>query len=190
VVVPKQVGLLQRQLNYDAVGATSVTAAASPSPTGYRVYERTVRIGEGSTRWEFASTAVLEWGVKTRSGFSVLADGQVSGEPPPVRLDQRYWLVAHVGPFRVSEPIQVVSVVDEHNRRGFAYGTLDGHPVSGEESFVVERHADGSVWLTLRSVSRASSGIWRVAYPGVAMAQRWYRRRYLRALSGPTQVHR
>ena len=188
--MPKRVGLLQRQLNYDAVGATSVTAAASPSPAGYRGYERTVRIGEGPAQWEFASTAVLQWGVKTRSGFTVLGDGQVSGDPPPVRLEQRYWLVAHVGPFRISEPIQVVSVVDEHNRRGFAYGTVDGHPVSGEESFVVERHADGSVWLTLRSVSRASSGIRRVAYPGVAMAQRWYRSRYLRALTGPTQVHR
>ena len=188
--MPKRVGLLQRQLNYDAVGATSVTAAVFRCPTGYRVYERTVRIGEGSTRWEFASTAVLEWGVKTRSGFSVLADGQVSGDPPTVRLDRRYCLVAHVGPFRITEPIQVVWVVDEPNRAGFAYGTLAGHPVSGEESFVVERHADGSVWLTLRSLSRPSTGIWRVAYPGVAIAQRWYRRRYLRALSGPTQVHR
>jgi uncharacterized protein (UPF0548 family) len=185
----KPFGLLQRQLNYDVVGATSVTAAAFRSPIGFRVHESSVHIGEGLARWELASTAVLRWGVKTRSGFTVLADGQVSGDPPPVILDERYWLVAHAGPFRIREPVQVVSVLDEPNRRGFAYGTLEGHPVSGEESFVVERRADGSVWLTLRSVSRSPSGIWRLAHPGVAIAQRWYRRRYLRALGGP-QVDR
>jgi uncharacterized protein (UPF0548 family) len=183
--VRKRGGLSHRRLNYDAVGTTSVATATSPPPTGYRVYERTVRIGEGSTRWEFASTEVLHWGVKTRSGFTVVADGQTSVRPPPVQLDQRYWLIAHVGPFRIREPIQVVSVVDEPNRKGFAYGTLVGHPVSGEEAFIVERHADGSVWLTLRSVSRPSTGIWRLAYPGVTLAQRRYRRRYLRALSRP-----
>jgi uncharacterized protein (UPF0548 family) len=185
--VRTRVGLSQRRLNYDAVGATSVATATAtaPPPTGYRVYERTVRIGEGSTRWEFASTAVLHWGVKTRSGFTVLADDPASSAAPAVTLDQRYWLIAHVGPFRIREPIQVVAVVDEPNRSGFAYGTLAGHPVSGEEAFIVDRHADDSVWFTLRSVSRPSTGIWRLAYPGVTLAQRCYRRRYLRALSGP-----
>jgi uncharacterized protein (UPF0548 family) len=31
----------------------------------------------------------------------------------------------------------VVYVVDEHDRRGFAYGTLRGRPESGEELFAV-----------------------------------------------------
>jgi uncharacterized protein (UPF0548 family) len=183
--VRTHVGLPQRTLNYDAVGATSVAASATSRPTGYRLYERTVRIGAGSTRWEFASTAVLHWGVKTRSGFTVLAENRAIGEPLAVQVDQRYWLIAHFGPFRIREPIEVVAVIDEPNRAGFAYGTLAGHPVSGEEAFIVDRHADGSVSFTLRSVSRRSTGIWRSAYPVVALAQRCYRRRYLRALSGP-----
>ena len=80
------------------------------------------------------------------------------------------------------EPARVVAVVDEPARCGFAYGTLDGHPVSGEESFVVHRSPDGSVWLTLRSLTRPAPGRWRLAFPAILIAQRCYRSRYLRAL--------
>ena len=40
-----------------------------------------------------------------------------------------------VGP--LSGGCRVVYVVDEPNQRGFAYGTLQGHPESGEEFFGV-----------------------------------------------------
>jgi uncharacterized protein (UPF0548 family) len=61
---------------------------------------------------------------------------------------------------------------------------LEGHPVSGEEAFVVHRDAEGHVWLTLRSITRAPRGRWRPLFPVALMAQRWYRARYRRALSG------
>jgi uncharacterized protein (UPF0548 family) len=46
----------------------------------------------------------------------------------------------------------------------------------------VHRSPDGAVWLTLRSLTRASRGRWRLAFPALLIAQRWYRFRYLRAL--------
>ncbi len=50
----------------------------------------------------------------------------------------------------------MLSVVDDPDARGFTYGTLRGHPESGEESFVVRR--DGQrVWLEIRSYSRPGS---------------------------------
>lgn len=76
----------------------------------------------------------------------------------------------------------MVALVDEPNRCGFAYGTRDGHPVSGEEAFVVHRSLEGEVWLTLRSLTRPARGRWRLAFPAALMAQRWYRRRYARSL--------
>jgi len=175
--------LSQRQLTYSAVGAT-LAGAAMAVPAGYRSYEKTAKIGDGAARWEFASTAVLGWGVKTRSGFTVLAD-PASGRTSKVILDQRYWLIARIGAFHVREPIQVIAVIDESDRKAFAYGTLTGHPVSGEEAFMVEQHADGSVWLTIRSITRPTIGAWRFARPTVSVAQRCYRRRYMRALAGP-----
>lgn len=89
------------------------------------------------------------------------------------------------GPFRVTAPCRVVYVIDESDRRGFAYGTLPGHPEAGEEAFIVERTDDGSVWLTIRAVSRPSSWAWWFAYPMLRLAQTLYTRRYFRALTGP-----
>lgn len=122
---------------------------------------------------------MLVWGVKTRSGFTV---SPADGGDLLVREGAEYTLVARLGPARVREPVRVVAVVDRADRCGFAYGTLDGHPVSGEEAFVVHRGADGQVWLTLRSLTRAGKGPWRWAFPLVLVAQRWYRMRYRRAL--------
>ena len=76
-------------------------------------------------------------------------------------------------------------MIDKPDRKGFAYGTLSGHPVSGEEAFIVDRHPDDSVWLTIRSLTQPTEGAWRAVGPAVALAQRCYRRRYLRALTGP-----
>jgi uncharacterized protein (UPF0548 family) len=151
---------------------------------GYRAYERTKFVGNGAEVWDFASAEVLRWGVKTRSGFSVEACGlsAMGADRPVVVAGDRYWLVARLGPLRVREPVLVVAVVDERDRKGFAYGTLAGHPVSGEEAFVVDRHADGSVWFTIRSLTGPASGPWWAAYPAALLAQRWYRRRYFRAL--------
>ena len=78
---------------------------------------------------------------------------------------------------------RVVAVVDTPDTRGFAYGTLPGHPVSGEEAFIVRKAPDGRVTLTLRSLTApAPTGMWRLLFPLLLIAQRVYRRRYQRAL--------
>ena len=89
------------------------------------------------------------------------------------------------GPFRVTAPARVVYVVDEPKRKGFAYGTLVGHPVSGEESFIVEQTDDGSVWLEIRAFSRPSNAFWWLVYPVLTLSQSFYTRRYFESLSGP-----
>lgn len=94
-------------------------------------------------------------------------------------------LVIPFGPISIRSSCRVVYVIDERDRKGFAYGTLPGHPVSGEEAFIVERTDDGSIWLTIRNFSRPSSWYWWAAYPVVRIAQAVYKRRYFRALTGP-----
>jgi uncharacterized protein (UPF0548 family) len=84
------------------------------------------------------------------------------------------------GRYRLRAPCEVVWTVREAHRSGFAYGTLTGHPERGEESFVVERGADGSVWLSVIAFSRASSWYLRAAGPFGRLSQRvivcWYGR--------------
>lgn len=103
---------------------------------------------------------------------------------PFVAPGDSVWLIAQIGPLRIPEPVRVVYVIDEPNRKGFAYGSLPGHPIEGEDFFLVEREDDGSVWLTVRSLSRPSRR-WFAAYPAIAIMQRIYRARYLKALTGP-----
>lgn len=95
--------------------------------------------------------------------------------------------IMHVPLFPPKVPARVVYVIDEPLRRGFAYGTLPGHPETGEEAFIVEYRADDSVWLTIRAFSRPSSWIFWVGYPLVRLMQEIYTARYERALSGPIE---
>ena len=168
-------------LSYDAAGETRVGEQAWVSaPPGYRRYERATLLGHGPQLWEDASAGLMTWGVKTRSGFSVMLG---SNDDLRVVPGQDRVLVARLGPCALREPVRVVDVVDEPDRRGFSYGTRMGHPVSGEEAFIVHRAADGGVWLTLRSLTRAGLGRWRIVFPLAIIAQHGYRARYRRALT-------
>lgn len=176
----RPVGLADRSPSYSPLGATRPAERRwTQTIPGFRRYERTVLVGQGTGQWVAAASAVLDWGVKTRSGFAVVPG---EGADLRVREHRSYWLVASLGLLTVREPVRVVTVVEEPARCGFAYGTLDGHPVSGEEAFIVHRSPDGRVWLTLRSLTRPSRGGWRLVFPVLLVAQRWYRHRYLRAL--------
>lgn len=97
-------------------------------------------------------------------------------------------LVIPFGPFAVKAPARVVYVIDEPNRKGFAYGTLPGHPESGEEAFILERTDDGSVWLEIRALSRPAGWFWWMVYPVLRLMQSVYTARYFRSLSGPIDV--
>ena len=94
-------------------------------------------------------------------------------------------LVIPFGPLHIGAPVRVVYVIDSPARKGFAYGTLPGHPESGEEAWMLDQSDDGSVWLTIRAFSRPSTSAWWAVYPMLRIAQTVYSRRYERALAGP-----
>jgi Domain of unknown function (DUF1990) len=67
------------------------------------------------------------------------------------------------------------------DRCGFAYGTLAGHPESGEESFVVAQTATG-IRFEVTAVSRPAGMVARIGAPVARAIQRRTSRRYLSAL--------
>jgi len=77
----------------------------------------------------------------------------------------------------------VVYVVDEPDRRGFAYGTLPGHAESGEELFLV-RHdpATDDVFAVVRAFSRHATWWSRLGSPVTSLVQRVVTTRYLTAV--------
>ncbi|TFC30730.1 DUF1990 domain-containing protein [Cryobacterium sp. MDB1-18-2] len=145
------------------------------SDGGYRRSEVSAVVGRGDSVWERATRDVLRWRVKTASGFAVDSTG-------PVSPGDRVTVTARVLTVAVVEPVQVVEVVEEFDRVGFAYRTMPGHPVSGEEAFIVHRRGD-EVRLTVRSLTRPSpQQPWRALYPLLLITQRIARKRYLRSL--------
>jgi uncharacterized protein (UPF0548 family) len=172
--------LQQEPVTYGAVGATRAPDLFSHPPQGFRPVEHRARIGHGDARFEYASAQALSWGIQRNSGLRVDHDGG-----PAMVAGDSAMLVLAVGPLRIHAPVRVVYLVDEPWRRGFAYGTLPGHPESGEESFIVTQREDGSVWLTVRAFSRPSSRLWRMLYIAGRVGRAVITRRYLRALAGP-----
>lgn len=182
-------------VTYGAVGATRGSTFTVLPPEGFRRVERSARIGHGDERWAFARQQILSWGVKRRSGFGVtllprdplgsLLDLSHDDDAlPQVRPGDTIVLSVGRGPFRAHEPVRVVYVVDQPTVAGFAYGTLEGHPLRGEESFMIERRDDNSVWITIRSFSRPSSTKWMLLSPALRVLQYVVVGRYLRALAG------
>ena len=132
-------------------------------------------VGRGGAVWDRATREVIRWRVKTASGFAVDAPGAVSPGDSVI-------VTARLFGVTVIEPVEVVAVIEEPDRVGFAYRTLPGHPVSGEEAFIVHRRGD-EVYLTVRSLTRAApQQPWRALYPLLKVAQLVARRRYLRSL--------
>lgn len=132
-------------------------------------------VGTGDAVWALATRDVLRWRVKTASGFAVDSTG-------PVSVGERVVVTGRVLRVSIVEPVEVVAVVEEPDRVGFAYRTMPGHPVSGEEAFIVSRHGE-EVRLTVRSLTRAApQQPWRILYPLLRIVQRITRGRYLRSL--------
>jgi uncharacterized protein (UPF0548 family) len=91
-------------------------------------------------------------------------------------------VIVQLGPVRA--PCRVVYVVDEADRRGFAYGTLPGHAESGEELFMVRYDpTTDEVFAEVRAFSRHATWWSKAAAPVTSVLQKLVTRRYLTALS-------
>jgi uncharacterized protein (UPF0548 family) len=159
-------------LTYDHVGGTSGVL-----PDGYHYLNRQMIIGLGTAKFDDAARALLGWQMHVRSGLQVWTSSATA------KRDAVVMLCIVAGPLTVSAPCRVVYVVDEPDRQGFAYGTLPGHPESGEEAFVIERADDDTVSLSITAFSTPASHLAKFAGPLGRLAQRRMTVRYFRSLA-------
>ncbi|WP_049581015.1 DUF1990 family protein, partial [Streptomyces sp. SBT349] len=131
---------------YRDVGATR--RPEDLPPPGYRLMRLRKRVGRGDADLAAAGDAVVRWRMHRAAGLRVEAEEAEAAPGVAVRVG------FGLGPLRLWAPCRVVWTVREDGRVGFGYGTLPGHPVRGEEAFLVERAADGTVWLTVTAFSR------------------------------------
>lgn len=160
-------------VTYAPVGATLGTL-----PAGFRHVRRSRVVGSGAACFESASQQVMGWQLHRGAGVGIEPSAPVAatGGTVLVRIG--------LGPVRLTAPCRVVLVVDEPRRRGFAYGTLPGHPVTGEELFTVALDADDRVRVQIVAFSRPATWWTRLGSPVTSRLQDAITHRYLAAVSG------
>ena len=131
-------------VTYPEVGAT----VRATRPAGYRHDSGQITLGRGDAVFELAVLGLRGWEAHRGAGLTVRPRTAELVEGTTVLVVLALPLLSAVAACRI------VSVVDEPDVFGFAYGTLPAHPEQGEEAFLVRREASGSVSFSITAFSR------------------------------------
>lgn len=183
----------QGELTYGQRGLTQFLGTGSASlsgsdgwPEGYRRVQRRIRVGSGPEGYAQLAAGILSWGIQRGAGLTVHG-------APAVEPGGRVLCGFGVGPLRLPVPCEVVWVRQptaavvlpdgrlRPQRAGFGYGTLPGHPATGEEAFIASLGSDGGVHFELLAFSKPAGLMYRIASPVTTLAQRLVTHRYLQA---------
>ncbi len=142
------------EVTYPEVGAS-----LGVFPPGYHYARKSVTLGPGDDAFSVGIEALRNWAGHAGAGAEVL--------PPdaPLAEGQDVLVVLGLGPLTCMAASRIVTTVDTAERFGFAYGTLPLHPVSGEESFLIDRAPDGAVRFSIAAFSRPSALLARLGAP-------------------------
>lgn len=140
------------------------------SVKGYDNDHHFEQVGKGEQDWENAKEVLLSWKhfpSKWTKIYDFNESVEVGNEVAVTFLLFGIWWI---------NSARVVYKIDEPNRFGFAYGTLEGHVESGEEIFLLERDADGHVFYHIKAFSKPAYWFVRLGYP---LARR-YQKKFVR----------
>lgn len=140
-------------------------------PKRMRGAQRSVAVPEYAQ--ERVAALITSWDFKRRAGF------EAPGDDPFAEQEGR--LGKTVLGIHFAEPIRVVWA----GRHGFGYETRPGHPIYGEESFVLENGR-----FTARSISRPSTLRWWLLTPVLRVMQRRVFRRYISSVESEIECCR
>lgn len=170
------------ELNYPGVGCTEPAAGgrvpgdvgSGVVPEGFQHLAVQDWIGEGEAAYRRAVQGLLTWELHRRAGLRVRAETGV------ITAGTRVVNGFGVGPLRIPAPCEVVWVPGGGPQwTGFGYGTLPGHPVRGEESFVISLDALDRVMITVTAVAAPANWFYRAGGAVTAWARRRVTSRYL-----------
>jgi uncharacterized protein (UPF0548 family) len=173
----------QAAYSYQEVSATRNESRIRVVADRYRVRRLRVRLGAGAESFAAACDALWRgamfpapWVELQPSGAS-LDVGSVVG------------VLARTGLLWSLHPSRVIYTLREERRAGFAYGTLPGHALRGEERFMVEWTApDEDVIFELLSFSRPAAWWARLGAPYVRSLQRRFGARSCAAMIAAAEL--
>jgi uncharacterized protein (UPF0548 family) len=135
--------------SYPEIGAT-----AGALPHSYNVDRNRVVLGSGPRTFRKAVEYLRAW------QMFKLGWVDVSPHAAPIRVGENVAvLVRHFG-FWSLNAAQIVYVLEEERRFGFAYGTLQDHAEQGEERFSIDWSEDDSVAYNILAFSKPNQ--WQV----------------------------
>lgn len=176
----------QTKLNYPDMGRTRSVAAlpigAGQWPAGYRGLDQQIFLGNGRQIFDAVAQGVMTWQIQRRAGLRVSA-------APRAAVGVRVVSGMGVGDVRVPSPCEVVWAQEpssmlmadgsEVELAGFGYGTLPGHPVIGEEAFIVYMAADSSVFFRVLAFSKPANLFFAMSSPVTRLVQNNITKGYL-----------
>lgn len=142
----------------------------TPVNGGFIVDMHEIRIGDGEAVYRKACEALDAWVMFP--DWAEVARHEATGQKPGhivamvTRICGLWWI----------NPCRILRRTDSENTHGFVYGTLPEHAECGEEQFVIERRADGSVWYVIRAFSHPRHWMAWLAFP----LARWWQCRFVR----------
>jgi uncharacterized protein (UPF0548 family) len=157
------------ELTYAEIGATE----SGELPAGYRHVDLTAELGRGSALMTRATEALMTFQMHRRAGLRPVTSG------PRAAVGVTVVCRPGLGPFAMLVPCRIVWAIDEPGQAGFGYGTLPGHPESGEEAFRLNHDPDGVVRFHVRTFSRPARWFSRAAGPLWNVATDATNRRYI-----------
>ena len=164
-------GHVDTAFSYADVGATADLAQPLPDSlrAAYAVDHHRFDLGRGQALFERARDALFAW---RHFDIDWL---DLQGRSSPVHTGQIVATLTQLGPLWFLTPCRVVFAQrdDDAHRAGFAYGTLAGHMLAGEERFVVSIDpASEQVQYEIAAFSRPASWLARLGRGGVRRLQR------------------
>ncbi len=157
-----------------------MTAWAHP-PAGYVIDHNRVRLGSGRSSFDKAVVALRRW-EQFNLGWVGVANPGLPLETGAVNA-----VIASLPLLSVTCACRIVYTINSNEASaasfGFAYGTLPGHPESGEERFSIEwKTDDDSVWYDIYALSKPGMLLVSATYPITRMLQQRFARDSMSAM--------
>ncbi|WP_020519749.1 DUF1990 domain-containing protein [Catelliglobosispora koreensis] len=150
----------------DVTYAERGASRVEPMPPGYQYLRYETFIGYGGQTMAAATEALLSFEMYREMGLGA-------------RLEDDVVYVKLLG---ITTRCRVLWSEATPAKAGFTYGTMPGHHLHGEETFLLTHEPDDRVWLQVKSFSRPARWYAYALAPVTPLLQREFARRAGRAL--------
>jgi uncharacterized protein (UPF0548 family) len=154
------VSLQEKQLTYSPAG---MTKDSSTAPAGYITDHNRIRLGKSAKVFDQSVNALNNW-QHFNLGWLNVSDIHTN-----IEAGMQIGLICSFAPIWLLFACRILYVINEDGpikKCGFVYGTLPGHPETGEERFTIEWHdEDDSVWYDLLAFSKPGNLLTTIGYP-------------------------